>query len=491
MTGTTLDRFEPTLPDVALRIGADRRAAAGGATFVSTNPADESVVAELPAAGAEDVDAAVAAARESFESGVWSQLPGAERGRILSRAADLIEADAENLAALEAVEMGKLYADSVSGDIPATAGTFRHFAGWADKITGQTSVLPSYGPQQRFGYTLRQPLGVVGAITPWNNPAVIAGWKLAPALAAGNSAVIKPAEDASLSTIRLAELLVEAGLPEGVLNVVTGLGEVAGAALAQHEGIDKISFTGSARVGRTIAPRAGDKFRKMTLELGGKSPQLIFADANLEESMPWIAMGNFYHQGQVCAAGTRVLVHESRVDEVVEGLVAAAQSAVIGDPRDASSTMGTIVNRKQLDTIARYLETGKSEAELVTGGNVIDRAGYFVEPTVFRGHNDLTIAREEIFGPVATVIPFTTTEEAIAIANDTKYGLNAMIHTSSLATAHSVIPKLRVGMVWVNGWGVPEPGLPWGGREASGYGRELGQSGIYANTEEKTVHLAF
>mgnify|MGYP001067177695 CR=1 FL=1 len=484
-------RFEPTIPEVGLRIGADRRAAAGGATFVSTNPADESVVAELPAASAEDVDAAVAAARESFDSGVWSELPGAERGRILARAADLIEADAENLGALEAVEMGKLYVDSVNGDIPATAGTFRHFAGWADKIMGQTSVLPSYGPQQRFGYTLRQPLGVVGAITPWNNPAVIAGWKLAPALAAGNSAVIKPAEDASLSTIRLAELLVEAGLPEGVLNVVTGLGEVAGAALAQHEGIDKISFTGSARVGRTIQPRAGDKFRKMTLELGGKSPQLIFADANLEESMPWIAMGNFYHQGQVCAAGTRVLVHESRVDEVIEGLVAAANAAVIGDPRDASSTMGTIVNRKQLDTIAGYLEAGKSEAELVTGGNVIDRAGYFVEPTVFRGDNDMKIAREEIFGPVATVIPFKTTEEAIAIANDTKYGLNAMIHTTSLSTAHAVIPKLRVGMVWVNGWGVPEPGLPWGGREASGYGRELGQSGIYANTEEKTVHLAF
>ncbi|MGO3327302.1 aldehyde dehydrogenase family protein [Gordonia sp. (in: high G+C Gram-positive bacteria)] len=485
-------RFEPTIPDVSLRIGDSRRAASGGATYVSANPADESVVAELPAGTDADVDAAVAAARETFESGVWSELPGAERGRILSRAADLIEADAENLAALESVEMGKLFVDSVNGDIPATAGTFRHFAGWADKIVGQTSALPSYGPQQRFGYTLRQPLGVVGAITPWNNPAVIAGWKLAPALAAGNTAVIKPAEDASLSTIRLAQLLVEAGLPEGVLNVVTGLGEEAGAALARHEGIDKISFTGSARVGRTIEPRAGDKFRKMTLELGGKSPQLVFADADLEQSMPWIAMGNFYHQGQVCAAGTRVLVHESRVDEVIDGLVTAAQAAVIGDPRDASSTMGTIVNRTQLDTIERYIGLGTSEnAELVTGGKVLDRPGYFVEPTVFRGHNDLTIAREEIFGPVATVIAFSTTDEAVQIANDTKYGLNAMIHTSSLSTAHSVIPRLRVGMVWVNGWGVPEPGLPWGGREASGYGRELGQSGIHANTEEKTVHLGF
>ncbi|WP_026918374.1 aldehyde dehydrogenase family protein [Gordonia shandongensis] len=492
MTETTETRFEPTIPDVSLRIGTTRRAAAGGATYTSTNPADESLVAELPAGSAADVDDAVAAAREAFESGVWSGLPGAERGRILNRAADLIEADAENLGALESVEMGKLYVDSVNGDIPATAATFRHFAGWADKIVGQTSVLPSYGPQQRFGYTLRQPLGVVGAITPWNNPAVIAGWKLAPALAAGNAAVIKPAEDASLSTLRLAELLVEAGVPDGVVNVVTGLGEEAGAALAGHEGIDKISFTGSPRVGRTIQPRAGDKFRKMTLELGGKSPQLIFADADLEQSMPWIAMGNFYHQGQVCAAGTRVLVHESRVDEVIDGLVAAAKAAVIGDPRDPSSTMGTIVNRKQLDSIQRYIELGTSEnADLVAGGRVLDGPGYFVEPTVFRGHNDLTIAREEIFGPVATVIPFTDTQEAVRIANDTKYGLNAMIHTTDLATAHAVIPQLRVGMVWVNGWGVPEPGLPWGGREASGYGRELGESGIHANTEEKTVHLAF
>ncbi|GAC56362.1 putative aldehyde dehydrogenase [Gordonia hirsuta DSM 44140 = NBRC 16056] len=492
MTADAALRFEPTIPDVSLRIGTTRRGAADGATFTSLNPADETVVSELPAGGADDVDAAVAAARETFDSGVWSEMTGAERGRILNRAADLIEADAENLAALEAVEMGKLFRDSVNGDIPVVAGCFRHFAGWADKITGETTPLPSYGPQQRFGYTLRQPLGVVGAITPWNNPAVIAGWKLAPALAAGNTAVIKPAEDASLSTIRLAELLTEAGLPEGVLNVVTGLGEVAGAALAQHPGIDKISFTGSARVGRTINPRAGDKFRKMTLELGGKSPQIVFADADLENSMPWIAMGTFYHQGQVCAAGTRVLVHRSRVDEVVAGLVAAAEAAVIGDPRDEASTMGTIVNSKQLATIERYISLGREEgADLVIGGDRLDRPGYFVTPTVFRGHNDLTIAREEIFGPVATVIPFDTTEEAVAIANDTKYGLNAMLHTTSLATAHAVIPKLRVGMVWVNGWGVPEPSLPWGGREASGYGRELGKSGILANTEEKTVHLAF
>lgn len=479
----------PTLPDVALRTGG---AVTGSATYDSINPATGERVVELPVASAEDVDTAVATARHAFEEGPWATMPAAQRGRILHRAADLIEDDAKNLAALETVEMGKLYRDSVLGDIPATAGTFRHFAGWADKIGGETSMLPDVAGQGRFGFTLRQPVGVVGAITPWNNPAVIAGWKVAPALAAGCTVVVKPAEDASLSTLRLAELLTEAGLPEGVLTVITGVGSVTGAALAQHPGIDKISFTGSARVGHTINPRAGQKLRKMTLELGGKSPQLVFPDADLEVALPWIAMGNFYHQGQVCAAGTRVLVHESIVDDVVSGLTRFAEAAVIGDPSHPDSTMGTIVNQRQLDQVARYIDLGKQEgADLVTGGDVLPGPGLYVQPTVFRGHNDLTIAREEIFGPVATVIPFRTTDEAVALANSTKYGLNAMIYTANLATAHSVIPRLRVGMVWVNGWGVPEPQLPWGGREASGYGRELGRSGILANTEEKTVHLAF
>ncbi|KQR97946.1 betaine-aldehyde dehydrogenase [Williamsia sp. Leaf354] len=483
---------DPVLPDPTLRIGGVGVAASDGGTYTSINPADESTVVEIAAATADDVDRAVAASRAVFDSGVWSELPGSERGRILARAADLIEADAENLAALEAVEMGKLYQHSVAGDMPATAGTFRHFAGWADKITGQTTALPDFAGQHRFGFTMRQPVGVVGAITPWNNPAVIAGWKLAPALAAGCTVVVKPAEDAALSTIRLAELLSEAGLPDGVVNVVTGLGPVAGAALAGHAGLDKITFTGSPRVGRGITPLAGDKFRKMTLELGGKSPQIVFPDADLDAAMPWIAMGNFYHQGQVCAAGTRVLVNESIADDVVARLVAIAESSVIGDPRDPSSTMGTIVNAKQLDSILGYIETGKSEgAQLITGGARVDRPGFFVEPTVFRGTNDLTIAREEIFGPVATVITFRDTDEAIRIANDTRFGLNAMIYTSDLSTAHSVIPRLRVGTVWVNGWGVPEPHLPWGGREASGFGRELGLSGVTAHTEEKTVHLAF
>ncbi len=303
-------------------------------------------------------------------------MPGAERGRILSRAADLIEQHAPELSALETAEMGKLYADTVAGDIPAAAASFRHYAGWADKIAGEAMLLPDVGPQHRFGYTLRQPLGVVGAITPWNNPTVV--------------------------------------------------------------------------------------------------------------------MGNFYHQGQVCAAGTRVIVHESIADQVVEGLVEFARGAVVGDPFDAATTQGTIVNRKQLDRILGYIDKGRAEgAELLTGGVRVGDRGFFVEPTVFRGNNDLTIAREEIFGPVATVITFKTTEEAVRLANTTKYGLNAFIFSQNLSTVHSVIPQLRVGTVWVNGWGVPDPSLPWGGREASGIGRELGRSGLEAFTEEKTVHLGY
>ncbi|NLU62750.1 aldehyde dehydrogenase family protein [Rhodococcus sp. HNM0563] len=480
------------LPEPLLRIGGRAVSARSGAQFSSINPANEEVVAEIACGGTDDIDAAVDAARDTFDSGAWSRMAGAERGRILSRAADLIEQHAPELSALETAEMGKLYADTVAGDIPAAAASFRHYAGWADKIAGEAMILPDVGPQHRFGFTLRQPLGVVGAITPWNNPTVVAAWKIAPALAAGCSVVVKPAEDASLAVLKLADLLAEAGVPDGAFNVVPGLGPEAGAALAAHQGIDKITFTGSPAVGKTITSLAGEKFRKVTLELGGKAPQLIFPDADLEASLPWIAMGNFYHQGQVCAAGTRVIVHESVADQVIEGLVEFARAAVIGDPFDAGTTQGTIVNRKQLDRILGYIEKGKSEgADLLTGGARVGEKGFFVQPTVFRGTNDLTIAREEIFGPVATVITFKTTEEAVRLANATQYGLNAFIFSQSLSTVHSVIPQLRVGTVWVNGWGVPDPALPWGGRDASGIGRELGRSGLEAFTEEKTVHLGY
>ena len=492
MTAPFPDVAPLTIPDTGLRIGGACVPAASGETIDALNPATEERITTLAAGSAEDVDRAVATARQAFESGVWSRMPGAERGRILMRAADLIEQHAGELSTLETTEMGKLYIHTVAGDVPAAAAVFRHYAGSADKIYGQTADLPDVGGQRRFGFTLRQPLGVVGAITPWNNPTVVASWKVAPALAAGCSVVLKPAEDASLAPLRLADLLAEAGVPDGVFNVVTGLGATAGAALAGHPGIDKITFTGSPRVGRQIQSLAGDKFRKVTLELGGKAPQLVFPDADLESAMPWIAMGNFYHQGQVCAAGTRVVVHESIADQVVEGLVEFARSSVVGDPFDPASTQGTIVNERQFDRIMGYIDKGRAEgADLVTGGGRVGDRGYFVEPTVFRGDNSLTIAREEIFGPVATVITFSTTEEALQIAGDTPFGLNAFIYSTDLSTVHSVIPQLKVGTVWVNGWGVPDPSLPWGGREGSGIGRELGVSGLEAFTEEKTVHLGF
>ncbi|MGB3771072.1 MAG: aldehyde dehydrogenase family protein [Rhodococcus sp. (in: high G+C Gram-positive bacteria)] len=492
MTASTTARPVFELPDPLLRIGGVSRSASDDSTYDSYDPATGDLVASLAAATSSDVDEAVRTAREAFQTGDWSRTSGPERAKILLRIADLIDRECGRLAALEAVEMGKLYLDSVGGDIPAAAATFRHFAGWADKISGTTLMLPNFGPQRRFGYTMRQPLGVVAAITPWNNPLLIAAWKVAPALAAGNTVVIKPAEDASMSTLLFAELCEEAGLPAGVLNVVTGPGASTGAALAGHPGVDKVTFTGSPRVGQQIQLFAGNNFRKIVLELGGKAPQLIFDDADLDAAMPWITMGNFYHQGQVCAAGTRVLVHESVADRVVDGLVAAAEAAVIGNPFDESSTMGTIVNENQLSRIMGYIDKGKSEgAELVTGGQRLDGPGKFVQPTVFRGNNDLTIAREEIFGPVATVIPFSTTDEAVAIANDTEYGLNAMVYSSNIDRVHSVVEKLRVGTVWVNGWGVPDPSLPWGGRGGSGVGRELGASGLEGETEEKTVHIGF
>ncbi|MFW0871855.1 aldehyde dehydrogenase family protein [Rhodococcoides corynebacterioides] len=491
MTVTTA-RPVVDLPEPLLRIGGRARAASDGRTFESHDPATGDHVASVAFATAADVDDAVRAARAQVDGGAWSRVPGAERGRLLLAVADLIDRECERLAALEAVEMGKLYRDSVTGDIPCAAAVFRHFAGWADKIAGTAAIVSDVGPQRRFGYTLRQPLGVVAAITPWNNPLLIAAWKVAPALAAGNTVVIKPAEDASLSTLLLADLVAEAGIPPGVVNVVTGIGDVTGAALAQHPGVDKVTFTGSPRVGATISALAGSTYRKIVLELGGKAPQLIFDDADLDAAMPWIAMGSFYHQGQVCAAGTRVLVHESVADRVVDGLAAAARASVIGDPFDERSTMGTIVNERQLARITGYIDAGVAEgADLVVGGHRVDAPGCYVEPTVFRGHNRLTIAQEEIFGPVATVIPFRTTEEAVALANDTRYGLNAMVYSENISRVQTVVEQLRVGTVWVNGWGVPDPALPWGGRGGSGVGRELGRSGLEGETEEKTVHIGY
>jgi acyl-CoA reductase-like NAD-dependent aldehyde dehydrogenase len=481
------------VPDVAtqLFIGGRWRDAADGATFTVISPSTEEPIAEVASASAADVDAAVKAAREQFDGGAWSQLTGAERGKLLNRLADLIERDIEILATLEAHDVGRPAFEPRMVDLPHTVDVFRHFAGWADKIEGRWVTPQPFMGMVRQAYTVREPLGVIGAITAWNAPTMIASWKLAPALAAGNTVVLKPAEDASLSTLYLAQLIDEAGFPPGTVNVIPGLGATAGAALVRHPAVDKLSFTGSPEVGREIAIQAAGDFRRVTLELGGKSPQIVLGDANLEQVIPGLAMGFLANQGEVCAAGTRILVERSLYDDVVSGLVAAARGVTVGDPFAADTTMGALINAKQLERVTGYIAKGQADgAELVAGGGRPEGKGFFVEPTVFAGGgNAQTIAQEEIFGPVGLVLPFDAVDDAVALANDTRYGLASYIWTQNLTEAHRLASRIKSGGVWINGGAPPDARVPWGGQKSSGVGRELGYAGIEANTEEKTVTI--
>jgi acyl-CoA reductase-like NAD-dependent aldehyde dehydrogenase len=481
------------VPDVAtqLFIGGQWRDAADGATFKVISPSTEEQIAEVAAAGEADVDAAVRAAREQFDGGAWSQLSGAARARLLWRLADLIERDIETLATLEAHDVGRPAFEPRMVDLPHTVDVFRHFAGWADKIEGRWVTPEPFMGMARQAYTIREPLGVIGAITAWNAPTMIASWKLAPALAAGNTVVLKPAEDASLSTLYLAQLIEEAGFPPGTVNVIPGLGAAAGAALVRHPQVDKLSFTGSPEVGRQIAVQAAQDFRRVTLELGGKSPQIVLGDADLSQVIPGLAMGFLANQGEICAAGTRILVERSLYDDVVSGLADAARGVSVGDPFDPTTTMGALVSQKQLDRVTGFIAQGQEEgAELVAGGSRLDRKGYFVEPTVFAGGgNAQSIAQNEIFGPVGLVLPFDAVDEAVAMANDTRYGLASYVWTQNLGEAHRLAKSIRSGGVWINGGAPPDARVPWGGVKASGVGRELGYAGIEANTEEKTVTI--
>jgi len=482
----------PAVP-TGLFIGGEWRDATDGETFDDVAPFSEELLATVASAQEADIDAAVAAARAQFDGGEWSRMAPADRGRLLYRLAELMERDIETLITLEALDVGKPAFEARFADIPCAIDTIRHFAGWADKIEGRWVTPAPFFGHTRQAYTIREPLGVVGAIVAWNAPCLIGSWKLGPALAAGNTVVLKPAEDASLSTLYLGKLIEEAGFPPGTVNIVPGIGETAGAALVRHPAVDKISFTGSPEVGREIAIECAKQFRRVTLELGGKSPQIILEDADLAAVVPGVAIGVFANQGEICAAGTRVLVARSHYDEVVSRLTEAAANVVLGNPFDESTTMGALINERQMERVLGYIDRGTEEgAKLVAGGARPDRPGYFVQPTVFAGGgNDIAIAREEIFGPVGLVLPFDGVEEALAIANDTRYGLAAYIWTSNLSAAHQIAGALRAGSVWINGGAPPDARLPWGGTKTSGIGRELGFAGIEASTEEKSVTITF
>jgi betaine-aldehyde dehydrogenase len=467
--------------------GAWRKGGAG--TFATLNPATGETLAQIASADEADVDRAVAAATRALR-GDWAATPPSQKGVLLTRLADLVERDAQELARLEALDMGVPTAVAEGLFVPNLIASLRYYAGWADKVNGEVLTTDGYFGAPTHSYTRREPVGVIAAIVPWNAPLMILGWKLAPALATGNTVIVKPAEDASLSILHLAKLVEEAGFPAGTVQVLPGLGRVTGEALALHPGVNKVSFTGSTEVGRRILRNSAGNFKRTTLELGGKSPQLVFDDADLRSAIGGLATGIFTNQGQVCAAGTRIFAHRKVLDAVLDGLKQAAEAQVLGDPFDPGTTMGPLISAKQREKVLGYVYKGQKEgAELVAGGRATDGPGFFVTPTVFAGTNELTIAREEIFGPVGTVIPFDDEAEAIALANDNDYGLAATVWTSDASRAHTVSGQLEAGAVGVNGWSPLAPQLPWGGLKASGVGRELGYEGILANTESKTVTI--
>ncbi len=457
-----------------------------GETFATVNPSTGEEICRVAAADAADVDKAVRAARKAFETGPWSKMNASERGRLLYRLADLIERNAEELARLEALDNGKPVAVAKRVDVAKSVACYRYFAGWTDKIQGKT--IPIDG--RYFCYTRHEPVGVVGQIIPWNYPMLMQAWKLAPALATGNTVVLKPAEETPLSALRIGGLILEAGFPEGVVNILPGLGSTAGAAIAHHMDIDKVAFTGSTETGRLILEAAAkSNLKRVTLELGGKSPNIIFADTDLDEAVEGAHIGIFANQGQVCCAGSRVFVEDSIYDRFLEKSVARAQARVLGDPFDPKTDQGPQVNQAQFDKVLGYIESGKAEgAHLACGGERFGNRGYFIQPTVFAGVDDkMKIAREEIFGPVMSVMRFGDVGEAIERANDTVYGLSAGVWTRDIRKATAVANGIRAGTVWVNCYNVLDTRAPFGGFKHSGIGRELGEYGLQQYSEVKTV----
>ncbi len=457
-----------------------------GATFSTIDPHDGSVIAEVAQAGTADVDRAVAAAAAAFPA--WARMQASARGRLLLRLADLIEANTDDLATLESLDTGHPIRDSRTLDVPRTAATFRYFGGMADKVQGDViPVEPGF-----LNYVLREPFGVVGMIVPWNFPLMFCSWKMGPALAAGNTVVMKPAELTPLSALRIAELMVEAGFPPGVVNIVPGPGRTVGEHLARHPGVRKIAFTGSTEVGRRIVEASAGNVKRVQLELGGKGANIVFEDADITAAVNGSAFAIFHNQGQACIAGSRLILHERVADEFLDRFIALAESIRIGDPLDPATEMGPLTSATHRDRVLRYVDIARDDGgQILSGGTVPDdpalAGGFYVRPTVVRADPASRVCREEVFGPFVTIATFGSEDEALAIANDVEYGLGGGLWTRDLSRAHRVARSIRAGMVWINSYKRVNPGSPFGGTGLSGYGREMGFEAIHEYTEPKSI----
>src|SRR5271163_1608862 len=474
-------------PAKQLLIGGKWVPAKSGKTFVTVNPANEEVLALIAEGDKADVDEAVKAARKAYEEGKWSKIGPHQRARFLFKIADLIDQHADELAELETLDNGKAKSQALAIDVAGAAETFRYYGGWCTKLYGETN--PS--DPSMFNYTLREPVGVCGQIIPWNFPLLMAAWKLGPALACGNTVILKPAEQTPLTALRLGELILEAGLPEGVVNIITGFGPGAGSSIAEHPDIDKVAFTGSTEVGKIILKASAGNLKRVSLELGGKSPNIIFPDADLKQAAFGSMMGIFLNSGQVCCAGTRIFVQRDMYDEFVDQLTAFSKGVSYGNPLDPKTVMGPVVSKDQFDRVKGYLDVGRKEGAKVTvGGEAGKGKGYFVQPTVFTGvNNDMRIAREEIFGPVATAIAFKDETDAVLQGNDTEYGLAAAVWTRDVGRAHKVARALKAGTIWVNCYNQLDPISSFGGYKQSGFGRELGKHALELYSQIKSVYV--